>query len=123
MEFDWVTARASCSLGGVFDGLLEGVRHDVATRNKQAGPVRLEFSAEPNLFRVSATKVATGAVTRVEFRLTPQAIEVAAPDGGTPTLSATVILGDDGVCRLKVGDGELLPWQFRKRALERLMFD
>jgi hypothetical protein len=122
MNFDWVTERANCSLGVVFDRLLEDTRADAATRNKQMGPVRLEVDAKPQVFTVFATDVKTSRVTRVEFQLGANTIEVVALDGGTLRLSAGLSLGDDGVCRLVVGGAGLLPWQFRRRALEGLFF-
>lgn len=117
-DFDWVTARHACSLTAIFELLKTAAEQDVARRLALRDAPPLAFRAQDRVFIVYTGDDEDRRV--VKFRLTARAIAVSANDAplfeGAPTLS------DDGHCRLKVGEAELELWQFRKRALEGLLF-
>jgi hypothetical protein len=126
-DFDWVTARADCSLGVVFGQLIDAIRRDVAIRQKQAGGPILEvkLDASTSTFTVYASHRGTLAARTLDLRQTATTIDAELFDAtGAPLerISGSLTLGDDGICRLKVAGVELLPWQFRRRALETLLF-
>jgi hypothetical protein len=118
-DFDWVKARIACSPFAVFQQLQLGCERDVAERN--------EPSVEPVLFRTVADRESFvvfregGRLSAVvEFSWSRTGIAVRRD--GSPFLEAIPTLNDDGDCLLKVGEDELTCWQFRKRALEDLLF-
>lgn len=49
-------------------------------------------------------------------------VEDERPARGEPLFTASVRMGDDGKCRLVIGDEEVKLWQVSKRALEPLFF-
>ena len=62
----------------------------------------------------------SGAQT-LTFRKTDSGVKVTAEDDKV-LHAATLTLGEDGECRLKLNREELEFWQFRRRALEDLFF-
>lgn len=122
-EFDWVTARANCSIGLLFEQLKVQVEKDIAARQARTqGPpfyysFRFKFENDAIIALVEGHKIHES----VTFRLSNQAIEVMGKDGEL-LFSATATLNNDGDCRLRVNGEELELWQFRKKALEDLLF-
>jgi hypothetical protein len=125
-NFDWVSARAKCSPVEAFTHLESQVEEDINKRtalmsdSEKKYRIRFHFQREQNQFSVW--------VVRDEERI-GYAVFKSIQDGisvsywGAPDLIGILTLSDDGECRLKVKDvGELSFWQFRKRALEPLLF-
>lgn len=123
-DFDWVTARANCSLVGVYERLREQVRRDVeileSLQADAARTNRLEFHSNEDGFRVTTRRGKSSLLIRFVLRET--AVEVSNIEG-TVTLSGAATLSDDGQCRLRVDGRDVELWQFRKRALESFFFD
>lgn len=122
-EFDWVNARAKCSLGLLFEQLKAQVEKDIdARQGLSKGPpyyYGFKFISENDM--IIALIEGHRLHKAVTFRLSHNTIEVMGGDGkllfsGTPTLN------NDGDCRLRVNGDELELWQFRKKALEDLFF-
>ncbi len=121
-SFDWVKARAECSLDRIFQLVCLGLETDVKRRNEQLSPNLTPFSSayEDRDFAVFRRTQTTHKLHR--FSRTENGIKVT-DTAGKPILQATLTLCDDGLCRLKIGDVECEFWQFRRRALESLLFD
>ncbi len=120
-EFDWVKARSECSPAKVFQQLRLGIEADVKGRQRSLGPnPTIKFTTVSD--RCSITALIEGqAGTAVTFDQTEDGIRVRNEADGV-LLEATLTLNNDGQCRLKVGGQEYELWQFRKMALEQLLF-
>jgi hypothetical protein len=122
-EFEWVVARYHCSPSTVFEKLKLQIESDVTARTMQLPNQRNRFRFVGNGGSFAVAVEGQGISGQaIKFRLALPAIEVAGPSD-EKLFEATVTLGDDGECRLRVGIEELYLWQFRKRALESLFFN
>ena len=128
-EVDWVTERSKCTAGQIFDLLKAEVDKDVKTRQSsipQGHYGGLNIYVKTKEFGVSLHGInyqtGTELHKTVRFALEGNSI-VVVDENLSQRMKATVSLGDDGRCRLKVGEEELESWQFRRRALEDLLFD
>ena len=122
-DFDWVTARSACSLGVIFEMLKKQIADDVQKcQSMLKGPPYthgFRFKAETRT--ISVIVDGSGILEALHFILTDSSIEVR--DGNRKVLTtATPTLCDDGECRLKINGEEKELWQFRKIALEDLLF-
>ncbi len=123
--FDWVTARAKCSIDRMFALLVETVDSDVKAI-KAAGSDGGGFE----LNRVSQSKVvvirndATGqTIEGVVLEKTRNDIQIRKSEiHAKPYIVAKVTLGPDGRCRFEVEGETLEPWQVSRRALEDFFF-
>jgi hypothetical protein len=123
-DFDWVRERAECSPGPIFERLRMQVKRDVETRRKIAGdasPYKFSFVSEGKSF--AAVVDGSSVYRAVRFTLNDDGITVYNGAIEREMFRATLTLADDGECRLKVGEKEYDPWQFRKLALEDAFFD
>ncbi len=122
-EFDWVNARANCSIGLLFEQLKTQVEKDMDTRQALCkGPpyyYAFRFKVENNT--IIALIEGHRLHESVTFRLSGNAIEVMGRDGKL-SFNGIATLNNDGNCRLRVNGDELELWQFRKKALEDLFF-
>lgn len=120
-DFDWVKARAECSLRKVFLRLLSGVRSDVQARDliAQDAGENVHFEASDNGDRVLVTRTEGAEVRRIEFAFSPAVITV---EGDGVKFGATPGLNNAGDCTLMVEGDELELWQVRRTALEKLFF-
>lgn len=123
-DFDWVSARTKCSALAVFHQLKQEAEQntktlcDVAKERGEQTPV--EFLDQGSGSFLVSTRTFRGEIG-VRFNLAQD--EVAVEGHGVPVnFTATLALGDDGECRLAVGNERLDRWQFLKRALEPLFF-
>lgn len=129
---DWVSLRAACNVGSLFEQLKSGVEKDIAARqdaiHKQS-QLKLGINYSSSRFTVlldgryqgdptGGTVVVHNAVV---FTLDQHKIIVQDEERAV-TYEATATLCDDGKCRLSVNGQELELWQFRKRTLESLLF-
>lgn len=126
-EFDWVTARANCSLGLMFERLKGEIEEDVKKRQEIRPKTEFGnyygFRVDMNQSRISVLLEGNGIQRQsIVFYLKKDCIEIV--DGSaTSKFKATATLCDDGECRLKVNDQERELWQVRKLALEDLFFN
>jgi|ERR1035441_4040488 hypothetical protein len=123
-DFDWVTAQAACSSASVFERLRMQIEQDVKIRQALRPKNALydfRFVSEGKRFVVIVE--GNEIYKAVRFSLSDTAIDVHDAAVERPMFQASLTLGDDGECRLKVGDKEYDFWQFRKLALEDVFFD
>jgi hypothetical protein len=122
-DFDWVTARASCSPSKVFEILYLQVGRDVSIRSslEKGNPKQYEVSVVRDGKQFSVVAEGHGVYRVAKFSLTDGGIEVHdATD--SRKICAGLTLGDDGECRLRVGGKEYDLWQFRRLVLEDVLF-
>lgn len=135
-DFDWVTARASCSPSTVLKTLEGQSTKDVALRNdlctvaeKHQG---IQFGVEPgrDSFHVSIYRGRTGYIERLavaSFAKTSGGILVSYEfknNQPPKPIDGKLTLGNDGDCLLRVNEsGVYTFWQFRKLALEPIFFN
>ena len=119
-DFDWVDARADCSVTNVFVRLKADTGEDVDAENRFFRGTGRKFALVPGptSFIVHQDIVPPRSIT---FLLSEEKIS-ASDERGREQLSATVTLNKDKQCRLLVNGEEMEEWQFRKKALERLFF-
>jgi hypothetical protein len=126
-DFDWVSARASCSALLMFQRLRMQVQADAVKRNEirtanEKEKYLFRFVSEDGVFVVSVDGQCLETEIGVGFRRTPTGIEVFTPADNKPLFKADVTLSNDGECRMKIGEMEYNCWQFRKKALEDVFF-
>jgi hypothetical protein len=121
-NFNWVKARADCSLAQMFKKLEFGVREDVNAANEQRSPSDLHiFSMVTDAGCFSVIRESSIALpVSIEFYLGSGGIKVSS--GGQEKFVATLTLNNDGQCRFKVNEEELQNWHVRRMALEDLFF-
>ena|SRR5579871_4857159 len=126
--FDWVKARAECSLLNVFKALELGVREDVDNIKGLINPKEnIRFGVESSNRYFSVVRVdnpITGIGWSVNFRCLLEHITVnlGSDKGEELMFTASVTLDNDGRCKLKVGEENLEQWQVRRKALEGIFF-
>jgi len=122
VDFDWVRARAQCSVDEVFQKLRLGAKTDVDVVNSlRAGePVKFSVIEQGNRFSVSREHQSEPLMS-VDFTLDKGVIRV---EGLTEKFQAFVTLNNDGECKVKIdlNDEELELWQVRRRCLEGLFW-
>ncbi len=125
-EFDWVSARSACSAAKVFHEIREGVESDVTKRNQQRrneeGNYQFSCTAKGNYLIVSLGGQGVILNKRRKFILDADGVVNVEDDEGNVMLAAELTLNDNGDCRLKVNGQEKEFWQFRRMALEGLLF-
>jgi hypothetical protein len=136
-ELDWVTERAKCSAGTVLKQLESQVKADVERRNSLLTPsevgqrISFEFgSGSQSSFYVCAWRhferdPSPERLGLVTFEKLPGGIKIIPWIGKEETepIVGMLTLGNDGKCRLRVKDlDEYKLWQFRKLALEPVLF-
>lgn len=124
VEFDWVTARAECSVYRAFKELLEGVKKDVDKRNSLRRDSDPKWSVKAidekgfTVFREENTSFPSGAT--IDFVLSEHGIKVS--DEKALKFTVAVTLNDEGRCIFKAKNLEREQWQVRRMALEDLFF-
>jgi len=122
-NIDWVAALSSCQLSTVFETLRMQIQEDVKARKEQLqgqADYSYTYIGNGSSFAVAAAgNRISGKI--VKFALADNAIVVADADDKV-LFQATLTLNDDGECRLLIDGQEREFWQFRKRALEGLLF-
>jgi hypothetical protein len=131
MDFDWVRARAACSLPGVFGALRDRLQRDVAAANglnRQGLRFSLNVSREDRIV-VSRVRDLAGFSEghHVVFFLSANEIQVREVDmvgKERPLFSAKPVLTPGGDCLLVVeGLSDMLElWQVSRKALDDLFF-
>lgn len=125
-EFNWVRARAECSLARCFERLHAGVKGDVEARNEIARALQegIVFeTARPSGARIMVTR-SGNPIRRVDLVLTQDAIlaEQRVQEQNDVTFRATPGLNNPCDCTLMIDGSELELWQVRRLALEKLFF-
>lgn len=129
-DFDWVTARAQCSLANEFVRLKEQVGRDVCARRKclpKDNSMDFSFHATGDEhFSVSRFPIPgiAGNSYSVIFSLRNDQILIV-DEWSEPAkrLILTLTLNDEGECRFLInGEGDRLRWQVVRRALCPIFF-
>lgn len=124
--FDWVRARAACSIAKIFKELELGTQNDVDAINSQRPEgVHIKFSvSKVSGDHFSVVREATNfpPIYAVDFALSEDEIHVEGDERINVDFVATLTLTNKGECRLRVGSEELEQWQVRRKALEQLFF-
>jgi hypothetical protein len=123
-DFDWVNARAACSLSVVFKELEFGARHDIDAIKVKRPDAEGEFKVvlDDGQRHFAVIRERRTRTDSVNFTLEDTQIIVKNPGPGGVSFIATLTLNDNGECRLKVNGKELEQWQVRRKALEDLLF-
>lgn len=122
-ELDWVSKRAACTTGQVFNKLCNEMESDVisinAARNFKDNPFRLETIGNGTTIVIGQANI-----PRIVVRIGVVGNEIQVQDDATRSAWQVGIgLNNEGRCVLRDGDGlEMEHWQFRKKALEPLFF-
>jgi hypothetical protein len=122
-ELNWTKLRAECSVIEMFKSLQLGIEDDIATFNKI--PVRSPHEG----FASSLTQDGSVFIVtqrervgpRVVFFIKEEKIEIR-DEATRKNYVASVILNDEGRCKLRIEDREMELWQVRRLALEPLFF-
>jgi len=125
---DWVTERNKCSIDKVFEQMRLDVKDDVEKRQE----LRVKhpefgfltgFHFNSSTSKFSASTQRQGGSLSITFCNRKSRIAVM-DENDKEFMSGTLTLTDDMECRIVVsGESQPLePWQFRKRALEKLFF-
>ena len=120
-EFDWVKARAECSVDWLFEQLCAEAAKNVATANNiTKGPAsgHKAFSITANSHRLTVTR--NKDADEVAFEKRGSGILIAHAKEG---FSVGVDLDDSGECVAVVDGAVLKRWQVLRRALGRLFFE
>lgn len=122
-DFDWVRARAECSLRRVFFHLVAGAESDALAREdiSKKGNDNVHFDSSKNGDSLLVTRSEGSSVRRVKFALTEDAIII--EENGNIAFKATPGLNNTADCTLMVDGAELDLWKVRRMALERLFFE
>jgi hypothetical protein len=121
-NFNWIKARADCSLAQIFKQLELGATNDVDAANEQRKPEdHHTFSISTDYGRFSVTRKSRSVLpVSVDFSLEGE--EIVVSTGNEIILTATIMLNNEGRCVLKVDGEELEQWQVRRMAFEDLFF-
>ena len=122
--FDWVEARANCTIAAAFEQLAKDAEGDLERHNAlNPGPaqsLRFDMCNENNFY---VERYRNHRVVFTKERERVRIIRWAYSGDPTPLMLLTVRLGDDGKCRLIDEDqNEWKPWQVRRKALEETLF-
>jgi hypothetical protein len=123
-RFNWVKARAECSIAKMFSMLETDVKSDVEVRNelsKQSPDGRsFEFHDSDRAFMVLRYIVGMPKPMKVDFVLKDDSIEVS---GHGAEFSVGVWLNSNGSCVYStLGSQNLESWRVRRMALNALFF-
>ena len=127
-DFEWVRARAECSIGIVFQKLKDHVKGDMEKRlelREKGERVKFQMGEkEPadsfSVYREGEHQGVYG-LKSLKFVMQRHNILVV-DDNDVVQLSAALTLDNEGLCKLQVKGENLEEWQFRKMALENLFF-
>jgi hypothetical protein len=123
-KFDWVKERAKCSPFVVFQQLKYDIDDDVRKRNEMRTiPPTYGFKTIPHNSQAVSVVLEGNMVEKrsVIFRCTEVGIDFQQDD--KPLVKSTLTLNGDGACCLKIEDCLYSFWQFRQKALEKLLFE
>ena len=122
--FDWVEARANCTIAVVFEQLAKDAQGDLERHKAlNPGPTQsLRFdTCNEDIFYVERYRNHRVVFTKERERIC--IIRWAYSGDPTPLMVLRVHMGDDGKCRLIDEDqNEWKPWQVRRKALEETLF-
>lgn len=122
-NFEWVKARSECCPAKVFQQLRLGVEADIKARmSTLSDEANYGFTATSSPGSITAHIQGNRLRRSVTFDETDDGISVR-DESDKVMFRATLTLNNEGECRLKVSGQEYELWQFRKMALEHLLFD
>ena len=130
-NFNWVEARAECSVMKVFKRLAFGIKADLDTINRIQGEAardshnppdrNLEVNASDARIEITRT-IKSQTMNSVEFVREKSSIRVTSDFSGGPKFLASPSLSTDGHCVAIVDGCELELWNVRRKALDELFF-
>jgi len=125
-KFDWVKARHACSIEQMFEKLRLDVKADIETRHELRERTAFgfvdDFHFSSREDRFGATAVMRNGIRRtVVFHLSGNEI-IVHDENDKELFRASVTLDNDKQCKFVVGQEQLEEWQFRKKALEGVLF-
>ena|ERR1700733_12986531 len=130
LELNWVEKRASCTVAKVFNQLCDGIVSDVAIYNSvRQLSENLRFRADMHSSGTTIYVANPSSIPRARLAVgVVQNQIIVHEEWNGKKWGVTIGLNDEGRCtlRLKSDDGketELEQWQFRKKALEELLFE
>jgi hypothetical protein len=121
-EFDWVGARAACSVDSAFQWLCLKAQGDLEQRNAQLGLAVYKFESQYDQGDLIVFRKTPKTHQVYRFHATENGVAFIDDIAKRTILQSTLTLCDDGQCRLKIADRECEFWQFRRRALESCFF-
>ena len=128
-QFEWVSAKARCTAGLMFERLRAGVKQDVERRNALLASddeFRFEFAEDGEGFevaRLQGSRLARPEVAAVvRFEHAGPRINIHSEDVDV-AITAILTLDPAGQCRFVVGEALYAEWEVRRLALELLFFD
>jgi hypothetical protein len=126
-DFDWIAERTKCTPTRAFLTLRAQVEEDVEKRITQMNDVEkgkysFSFGSQNWQFWVSVRVPQLSLDKGVLFVKTPVGVDIADIETAKVIHPGVLTLGMDGQCRFRSGDVEYDFWQFRKLALEDLLF-
>src|SRR5690348_2792040 len=109
-NWDWVTARHTCSGATMLETLREQVEKDAAKWNELNRHNRFIFrqSEDRDVYKFIVIDSASKSRRAAEFDWSGDAIEIRTPDGKVNRVTLT--LNDNGECKFKFGDSQLDAW-------------
>ncbi len=130
-NFNWVEARSQCSPEKVFAQLKLSIAEDARIRTEALLAERagygIDIASQGNTFIAFVSYGMSGnpvnQLRSVSFTLTFDRIVVKDQNDEAICDDARLTIDDEGECVFKIANRELDPWQFRKRTLERLLFE
>ena len=121
-DFEWVKARAACSVEEMFKKLQLEIEQDVKTRN-ELRPEHPHYGFKTTAAKDSFAVIRMGnnIGSNAAFFCYADRIEVKRDEH--PLFTAKVKLNDDGECVFEVNGEEKHSWHLRNMALSSLFFE
>jgi hypothetical protein len=124
-DFDWVSVRGACSPNAAFIKLRSQVESDVKQRvaimnDREKAGCAFQFFSDG--WRFWVTVEAHPVFMGVEFNRSNAGIDILTVEDKKVIHRAVLTLSNNGQCKLKIGEIEYDFWQFRKLALEDVLF-
>ena len=120
-ELDWIKVRSECTVALIFEKLFLEIKHDVEQVNSANSNRQFKIVRDSGYFTVYQEGLLIGNRS-VVFKRDQESIEVSFHSTNKEAMVARIMVNDYGKCCLRVKDRERCSWQFRKDALEDLLF-
>lgn len=124
-KFDWVRARAGCSLEKVFRLLADRLQFDVDSMNKMSPATTFTLTKEDERLLIAKTRdIGGGSSHGIVFKLLGEGIRAdrVVPPIEEPLFLAIPALTTAGECELHIDGHPLELWEVSRKALDLLFF-
>ena len=128
-KFDWVRARAQCSLRPVFENLAGTIQKDVESAIKLSEEERnsktmLHYARDRNTITVTSEPASTKDAAQPQgvVRFALSATEITVERQNAKQFSILASLNSNGDCKIVANGQEVELWQVSRMALEGLFF-